>query len=75
MLQDICKATSSLPTSYYIQGITLTRCLRRGGEASTYHGTLRENSGLREIVLRKVFLDDVRSSASEKLVSHHCVRS
>lgn len=71
MLQDICKATSSLPTSYYIREITLTRPLKRGGEASTYRGTLRENSRFHEIVLRKVFLAEVRSSASEKMVSHH----
>lgn len=71
MLQDLCKVTGSLPTSYYLQGITLKRCLRRGGEACTYRGTLRIDSCLREIALRKVFLssDDTHSSASDELVS------
>jgi serine/threonine protein kinase len=70
MLQDICKATHSLPTSYYLQGIMLKHCLGRGGEACTYRGTLRKYSRFHEIVLRKVFLpsDDTQPSASDKLV-------
>jgi serine/threonine protein kinase len=69
MLQDICKATGSLPTSYYLQGITAKCPLGRGGEACTYRGTLRKDSRFHEIVLRKVFLpsNDTQSSANDKV--------
>jgi len=71
MLQDICKATGSLPASYYLHDITPKSPLSSGGEACTYRGTLKKCSRLREVVLRKVFLasDDTQSPADGKLVS------
>ena len=63
LLQDVCSASGELPSSYWLEGVTVRwkDCIGNGGEALIFLGSLQDQA----VVARQVRRPGIRGWASE----------
>lgn len=56
-----------LPADYWITNVEEGSCITRGGEADISKGLLQLDSGSSEVVIRKIFLEDLETPTEDIL--------